>query len=45
MEGWSPFLRTGYPHPGLGASWHKNDPGNVDHILWITMKEVIERKL
>jgi hypothetical protein len=45
MEGWSPFLWTGYPHPGLGASWHKNDPGDVDHILWITMKEVIERKL
>ena len=39
MEGWSLSLRTGYPRPGLGTSWHKNDLGNVDHILWITMKE------
>jgi hypothetical protein len=23
----------------VGASWHKNGPGNVDHILWITMQE------
>jgi len=23
----------------VGASWHKNGPGNVDHILWITMKQ------
>lgn len=23
----------------VGASWHKNGPGNVDHILWVTMKE------
>ena len=23
----------------VGASWHKNGPGNVDHILWITMKK------
>jgi len=23
----------------IGASWHKNGPGNVDHILWITMKQ------
>lgn len=22
-----------------GASWHKNGPGNVDHILWVTMQE------
>ena len=22
----------------IGASWHKNGPGNVDHILWVTMK-------
>jgi UDP-2,3-diacylglucosamine pyrophosphatase LpxH len=22
-----------------GASWHQNGPGNVDHILWITMKD------
>jgi hypothetical protein len=21
-----------------GASWHKDGPGNVDHFLWITMK-------
>jgi len=23
----------------VGASWHMNGPGNVDHILWVTMKE------
>jgi UDP-2,3-diacylglucosamine pyrophosphatase LpxH len=23
----------------MGASWHKNGPGNVDHILWVTMKQ------
>ncbi len=23
----------------VGASWHKNGPGNVDHILWVTMKK------
>ena len=23
----------------VGASWHKNGPGNVDHILWVTMKD------
>lgn len=23
----------------IGASWHKNGPGNVDHILWVTMKK------
>jgi len=23
----------------VGASWHKNGPGNVDHILWISMKQ------
>jgi uncharacterized protein YceK len=23
----------------VGASWHKNGPGNVDHLLWVTMKE------
>jgi len=22
-----------------GASWHKNGNGNVDHILWVTIKE------
>lgn len=22
-----------------GASWHKNGPGNVDQILWVTMKK------
>jgi hypothetical protein len=22
-----------------GASWHKDGPGNVDHILWVTMTE------
>jgi len=22
-----------------GASWHKDGPGNVDHILWVTMKK------
>jgi len=23
----------------VGASWHKNGGGNVDHILWVTMKK------
>jgi predicted phosphodiesterase len=23
----------------VGASWHKNGNGNVDHILWVTMKD------
>ncbi|UCF94956.1 MAG: metallophosphoesterase [Desulfobacterales bacterium] len=23
----------------VGASWHMNGPGNVDHILWVTMKQ------
>jgi len=23
----------------IGASWHKNGPGNVDHLLWVTMKK------
>lgn len=23
----------------IGASWHKNGRGNVDHVLWITMKK------
>jgi len=23
----------------IGASWHMNGPGNVDHVLWVTMKE------
>lgn len=23
----------------VGASWHKNGDGNVDHILWVTMKD------
>jgi predicted phosphodiesterase len=23
----------------VGASWHKNGPGNVDDILWVTMKQ------
>jgi len=23
----------------VGASWHKNGPGNVDHLLWVTMKD------
>jgi hypothetical protein len=22
-----------------GASWHKDGPGNVDHLLWVTMTE------
>ena len=22
-----------------GASFHKNGPGNVDHVLWVTMSE------
>jgi hypothetical protein len=26
-------------HGPAGASWHQNGPGNVDHILWITMKD------
>ena len=21
-----------------GASWHENGPGNIDHFLWIAMK-------
>ena len=23
----------------IDASWHKNGPGNVDHLLWVTMKK------
>jgi hypothetical protein len=30
-----PFFRT----PGAGASFHQEGPGNVDHIMWVTMTD------